>query len=72
MSAPNTRTNKQLWDYYAAAALPAVISAVMQGTALDAFGRRGVQITERHITKQAAEFADAMLAERANRMEAES
>ena len=60
----------EVWDYYAAAALPAVISGLLGGHTLTTNG--GEPITEEHIAEQTAEFVDAMLAERAKRMEAES
>ena len=66
----NGQEGMMLWDHYAAAALPAVISGLLGGHTLTANG--GEPITEEHIAEQTAEFVDAMLAERAKRMEAES
>ena len=66
----NVTNGMTLWDYYAAAALPAVISGLLSGHAFTA--NSGEPLTEKHIAEQTAEFVDAMLAERARRMEAES
>ena len=52
-----------IWDYYAAAALTATIQL------LDA--RQGFVLNEEGVAEQAAYYADAMLAERRKRMEAD-
>jgi hypothetical protein len=62
----NAQQCGKLWDMYAAAALPAVISGLLSGHARTA--NSGEPITEAHIAEQTAEFVDAMLAERAKRM----
>ena len=58
-----------LWDYYAAAALTAVINGVMQANWTRT--KDGSPLTEATIAEQSALFADAMLAERAKRKEAD-
>ena len=61
------RTEQEVWDQFAAAALAATISAVTQADWSKT--KDGQRVTEATIAEQAACFANAMMAERKKRKE---